>query len=385
MTEDAWQMGVRMTEAGTSSFARTVRVRLYSTIVKRSGSHVQHHAAAYVCLQVVVTVAITSFPERASADPAQSADMSPAAIVAARELFREATDDVDAGRYTIALEKFQRVARIRETAAVRFNVGKCEEKLGRIGSALASYEIAMQLAQREPRGEELVQNARNAAEPLRPRVPRLTLTLGASPPRELTVSLDGAALPVASLGVALPVDPGEHVVEADAPGRRHGRWVITLAEGRADALSVALDDGPDPGPAPLTTSAVADGADAPAGDSADRSWWTVRRATGVGAVALGAAAGILSAAFVIRHNDAVTELRTACTSGCPESRRAELETMHDAAVRDQTIAIVTGALSGAAIVTGAVLLLWPTARTSAARRGLHIGGTSSTAVVTGTF
>jgi hypothetical protein len=357
-----------------ASFVRVGRVRLSIPIVTNASSRVQRRAAlrctAYVCLQALVVGAVTTISGLSFAEPDSTqvpsqppaADTSPAALVAARELFRQATADADAGRHAAALDKFQRVAKIRESAAVRFNIGQCEERLGRIGSALASYELAEQHAQRETHGEEIIRMARAAAEPLRARAPRLTLVAGPSPPKDLTVALDGAPLPSASLGVALPVDPGDHVVDAEAAGHARRHWTLTLAEGHAETIDVALvarvEGGLGPALTGASTASDADRSTLP--EPRSTSWWTTRRALGASSLGLGAAAGVVSVVFVLGHNGAVRELRTACEGGCPESRRTELSNTRDTAVRDQTVAVTAGIVAGVALATGAVLLLWPT-------------------------
>lgn len=388
-----------------ASFVPTSRVRLYTLIVKASASYVQRHAElrvrAHVCLQALILAAATAISGPAFAEPdpppvsgvspaptagpaVPASDTSPAALVAARELFREATADADAGRHAIALGKFQRVARIRESAAVRFNVGQCEERLGRIASALASYELAVRRAQQEPRGEEIVRMARAASEPLRARSPRLTITTGATLPKDLTVLLDGAPVPSASFGVALPVDPGEHVVAADASGHAPRAWTVTLTERHAETIDVILGDGVDAGPGPASSGARAAEADyaAPQGST---GWWTPRRDLGLASLTVGVAAAVVSAVFVVRHNDAVSDLRVACEDGCPEARHGELATTRDAAVRDQTLAIAAGVGSGALLITGGLLLAWPTPRSTASQRALRFAASPSSVGLTGHF
>ena len=66
-------------------------------------------------------------------------DSSPAEIVAARELFRQGTEDADAGRFSEGLAKFKRVAAVKETAAVRFNIARCEESRQNRGSPWPTF------------------------------------------------------------------------------------------------------------------------------------------------------------------------------------------------------------------------------------------------------
>ena len=75
--------------------------------------------------------------------------------MAARELFRQGTEDADAGRFAEALEKFKRVAAVKETAAVRFNLARCEEALGKTGAALADFELAEREGRQDPKAEDV--------------------------------------------------------------------------------------------------------------------------------------------------------------------------------------------------------------------------------------
>jgi hypothetical protein len=72
-------------------------------------------------------------------------------------------------------------------------------------------------------------------------VPRLTLSLAPGAPAGALVSRDGIELGSASLGLALPVDPGDHVITVSAPGRAQNRLVVALKEGERREL--VLDAG----------------------------------------------------------------------------------------------------------------------------------------------
>ena len=262
------------------------------------------------------------------------------------------------------------------------------ERLGRIGSALASYEVAAQRAQHEPHGETILRMARAASEPLRTRAPRLTLMTSPSHPKDLVVSLDGSPVPAASLGVALPVDPGDHVVDADAPGHLRRHWAIALSEGRAERIDVVLGDRiPDATPSPAIEEPGALGHDEEHGRCNPQrhpSWWTTRRMVGAGASGSGPWQPWSRSCSWRATTAPVNDLREACQRGCPEARRDELAATRGTAVRDQTLAVTAGVVAGAALVTGAVLLLWPKPQSGAAQReGVLLTATPSGMSVAG--
>ena len=54
------------------------------------------------------------------------------------------------------------------------------------------------------------------------------------------VTLDGVAVPVAALGVKRPVDPGRHVIRAEAPGFAPSEVTVVVAEGKTETAVVDL-------------------------------------------------------------------------------------------------------------------------------------------------
>ena len=115
------------------------------------------------------------------------------------------------------------------------NLANCREKLGQLASAWQRYREAVQ---KLPPGDERIALARERAAVLEPKVPRLTLVLGAGAPADAKVYRDGVELGRASLGLPFPVDPGEHVVTVGATGRSESRVVVELAEGEQRELTV---------------------------------------------------------------------------------------------------------------------------------------------------
>lgn len=76
----------------------------------------------------------------------------------------------------------------------------------------------------------------------------------------MTVTIDGEKLPTANLNVNRPIDPGEHVVEASAPGYKTARAKVRLSEGGVDSVALTLERDPNavavaPVPVPKTGAA----------------------------------------------------------------------------------------------------------------------------------
>ncbi len=337
-------------------------------------------------LAVATALAALAFyaPGAAAAPP----EVSSAEVVAARELFRDATADFDAERYEAALAKFRRVADVRETAQVRFNIAQCEERLGKLGSALGDYELAQRETTADAKGDETQRIARDHAESLRSQSPRLTVTLkGFDSGAE--VFLDGARLASVSVGIALPVDSGKHVVEVRASGYEPAKREVLAANGQKARVEIdraSLTTATDT--APSATSA------AEANDAAPVTKTHPLRPWGIVSLVTGAALGAGAVGFLASHNGAVTALNEACPGGvCPQSRQTELQSKLDGASRDQSLSIGLTIGAGVAAVTGIVLIALPgradratrAAQNSSARVTLGAAGADVGASFTGSF
>jgi len=291
---------------------------------------------------------------------AQAPEASPQALVAARELFREATADVDAGRYDAALGKFRRVAAVKETYAVRFNIARCEEQLGKLGAALGDYELAEREGISDPKGAEIGKLAHDRAAALRPRVARLTITSPADPPADLVVKLDGQAQPGGALGVALPVDPGAHKIDATG-GKGTFTKELTLREGESAEVAVAFPvmTVTPPTPPPGGTGGTGAGDTTPSPPPGEA---TPNRVPGYIVLGVGGALGVTSFVFLLLHNQASSDLNTQKTTDCtlpgglcPQSARDRLDPLQSSAQRDEGLAI--GFAAGAAVAVGVGLYL----------------------------
>jgi hypothetical protein len=88
-----------------------------------------------------------------------------------------------------------------------------------------------------------IAKARIAA--LEPRLPKLTLRAPKTPIGGLALTRDDAPIDAAVLGASIYVDPGSHTVTASAPGYKPFTQTITIAEGEAKEIQIALEAAPD--------------------------------------------------------------------------------------------------------------------------------------------
>lgn len=153
---------------------------------------------------------------------------------AAELLFEEGKKAMDAGDFTQACAKFEESNRLDAASGTTLNLANCEERRGRVASAWERYRAAVQLLAAGDRRREFAQTKVRQLEPL---VPRLTIVLADGAPPNTTVSRNGKPL-TASLGIPLPLDPGEYRVLVQAPSRRDAEYAVTLEEGELKGIEV---------------------------------------------------------------------------------------------------------------------------------------------------
>lgn len=134
------------------------------------------------------------------ADPS----VSEAELATARALFEEGLAREDAKDWNGALERFKRVAEIRVTAQVLYNMALCYERLGKIATADAFYGRVIE----KSGAPDLVKLATQRRADLKNKVPEITFEA----PPDLTLSLDGNAV---IAGNTMPIDPGKHEIIAN--------------------------------------------------------------------------------------------------------------------------------------------------------------------------
>src|SRR5205823_5224096 len=124
------------------------------------------------------------------------------------------------GRYADACAKFQESQRIDPGIGTMLYLADCFEKNGQTASAWSQFLDAAAAA-RAAGQPDREKKARERASALEGRLNRLSITLlpGADV-AGLEVKRDGVVVPKAAFGTPVPIDPGEHVVAASAPGKR---------------------------------------------------------------------------------------------------------------------------------------------------------------------
>lgn len=148
---------------------------------------------------------------------------------AAESLYEQGKTLLRDGNYKEACPKFQASHEADPSVGALLHLADCQEKLGQTASAWASFREAKALAA-QLKQDGRVQIAEERAKALEARLSRLTIDVKAPPPG-LLVKRNGTAVPVAALGAAVPVDPGDYTIELAAPGKKPATQQVTVRPG----------------------------------------------------------------------------------------------------------------------------------------------------------
>jgi hypothetical protein len=156
------------------------------------------------------------------------AQAQPNAEIAAQALFDEGLALMDKGRYAEACPKLAESQRLDPGGGTLLNLAICHEKQGKLASAYTEYKGALGIARADGK-QERVKYASEHAEALRPRLRQLTVHVSAQARLPgLEVTMDGVPITESTWGVALPADPGKHVVRASAHGFETSERTVTV-------------------------------------------------------------------------------------------------------------------------------------------------------------
>lgn len=267
--------------------------------------------------------------------------------------------EMEAGRFVSGCPALAESYRIDPHPGVLFTLAECENKWGRIASALTHYAAYLDLFDHMSAEQKAHQRGRDRVskeqlDRLRPEVPQLAVSLPATAPPETMVTRDGEPLGAPSLGVALPVDPGDHVVVARTPDGVAHEMRVTLARAERKALvadlSAASVRTPAAGAAAPGPAAAAPRPDhpRPAATSPLRTLAWVAAGVGVAGLVLGGVAG----AVVLGDKSTID-------AGCQPDRTCNAAGLN-AAGQAQTFGVVSDVgfgVGAAGVVTSVVLFV----------------------------
>ena len=277
-----------------------------------------------------------------------AADVSPEDQALATTLFKEARALLEAGKVSEACPKLVESQRLYPAGGTLLNLAVCHERDGKTATAWAEFREARLIAERDGRSDRL-DLVDEHMKTLEPKLSKLVITVPSTADvADVEVRADEREVRRAAWGTAIPVDPGDHVIEAVAPGKKRWRTQVTVLPD-ADVKSVIVPDWEDevgPAPPPVTPPPVTPpGALRPA--PPDRTAALVVGGVGVASLAFGSYFGLRA---IAKHNDS----QDACTTN--PCSRASLD-LSDSAKTFADVSTVTFAVGLAAIGVGVYLWL----------------------------
>jgi hypothetical protein len=307
---------------------------------------------------------------------------------AAQALFEQARQLMADGKYGEACPKLVESEKLDPGAGTLLNLGHCYEKNGQTASAWVTFKDAAAAAELKHRADWSAR-ARERSQALEAILSKLTIDV---PPEErglgIQVRRDGVEVGSAEWGAPIPIDPGDHTIEATAPAKKP--WTTTVKVGAsADQAHVAvplLED--EPAATPVAVTSLATPVDTtpttpspptpmPADGASQRTAGLVVGGVGIVGLALGSVFGVMALG---KNSDS----KTLCPSagGCTSAAGVQDNSDAKSSATISTVAMIVG---GAALATGAVLYFSaPKGRTSLALRvgpaigagevGLRLGG-----------
>lgn len=306
----------------------------------------QRFAVPFFCLGLALV------PARAHA---QSSDAG-----IASQLFDAGRDLMKAGDFVSACPKLAQSAKLEPRVGTLGRLAECEEKIGHLAASRGHWRDAVDLARAQK--DDRATHAQDELKRVDALVPRVLVTM-TSPPPNLSLLVDDVAVGSASLGVALPIDPGHHLIAASAPDKVSWSQAIeTKADGAttnvtipplADAKSASP---PPPTPAVMVTPQPATPAvtsETPPEHKTSRPLAGVGVVTAiVGGVVIVAGAGL----GVVANSKANSSYDEGCqTNGqCPAGAAAS---DHDSARTFAGISTVAFIGGGVLVAVGAVLFI----------------------------
>lgn len=283
----------------------------------------------------------------------------------ARAAANAGADAYDAGKFEKSLDLFTRAESIIHSPIHELYIARSLIQLNRLVEA---RELLLKI-RRAGESDRATAGAEEELQRLEPRLSRLNLHLEGTDAAPTSVQIDGREVNLALLGIAQPIDPGDHRVKVLYKGTEK-ELGFTVTEGETKEVVVDLSGvvgesqvGPVSPPAEEQAPEATPTEDVQPADSAARGQPIgAYVALGVGVVGIGVGTGFaLSAGASAKNANQLCEEideRTGASncSGRTAEEQSDVENFENKHKSSKTVSIVGFAVGGAAIATGATLL-----------------------------
>jgi len=309
------------------------------------------------------------------ASAAAQAQTPSSSKVTAEALFEDGRRLMTEGKYADACPKFAASERLDPSTATLLNLASCYERQGRTATAWATYKEAASAANAVGRNDYLTAAERHASA-LEPNLARLTLNVE-EPIEALHLERDGVAVERAEWGIAIPVDPGPHLVSATASGHKSWSSTVEVTQSAAHVTlvvpplaAVPLEASGPPPVAPVVVPVVEGLQPSTEGDKHHAPSARTAIAWVIGGV--GVAGLVVGTGFAVSAKNKYNATLSECEPAAPSLCTAQGVSGRNDARSQGDIATLAFGLGAAAIVAGAVL--WLTApATEPPKPGVSLG------------
>lgn len=142
-------------------------------------------------------------------------------------LFKQGRELAEKGKWAEACPLFAEAQRLEPKAVgLKLNLAECWKRTGKTASAWNAYNDAEFLAKKD-NDNDRAQFAHNEAAALEPKLSRMRINAKDTP--GLQIRRDDTEVTKGLWGTTIPVDPGEHKIEATAPG--YSVWTTVVKIG----------------------------------------------------------------------------------------------------------------------------------------------------------
>jgi hypothetical protein len=285
---------------------------------------------------------------------------------AARTLAVDGLKLAQAGKCDEAVSKLDHAEKLHHSAIVLSRLGECNVSLGKLVEGTEELRKVLREplpANPSPALSKAYEHAQIALDSAKPRIAALTVSLGKSAPPDLHLLVDGQAVPANLVDTELPADPGDHTVEASAPGYLKATAHVSLSSADKKTVSLKLESDPNAPVAPphpsdalapsVASRTVNESAPAPVASSSaptthsSPSHAAAYVAWSMGIVGVGAGSVFGLIALKDRHDIVARCGSNTCTADSNQSL--------DSAKRSGNISTVAFGVGGVGLLLGTVL------------------------------
>ena len=315
----------------------------------------------------VLLGAAAAFSSALTVGPAAASAQTAAERAGARAAAEAGADAFDAGKWQNAITFFEKAEALFHAPPHLLYIARAQAKLGKLVESRETY-LKLKRERLPAKAPAAFREAQDAASrelaALEPRIPYLTVSVDHPEGATVAVTMSGAPMPTALVGVPHPVNPGTYEIVASMPGAQSAPSKIVLAEGAKDSVLLTLTPASDT-VLPADAAAHAAGAgfvqvgtpNPAAEESSGVNGYVVGEIAGATVGVAGIGLGIFFALDAQSKRNDANDLCSLGPSGtdCPAGSEAQVKQFDDDANSSQTKAIISFAVGTAGLATAAVL------------------------------